>query len=411
MNRIIENKKLSGEISAITSKSYAHRAIFCGALARGESVIEIHDLSKDIEASLNAVKSLGVSLKKIGNKFYFDPPEKFSGPVTLDVNESGSTLRFLLPVIATLGLDAKVIRRGSLIGRTNSVYFEEFPKHGVHIREDGDSIYLSGKLRDFNFTLPGNISSQFISGLMLASGYCQEDFNIRLTNETESKPYIDMTIDVMKNFGVDVIENENFYTCKGKFSPINYVVEKDWSNALFFLVAGVKVLGLNKNSVQGDRKALEFLKDLGYVNISKDEFQLNKIRDGKKNVLLDAKNMPDAVPILSIMAALSNTDTEVINTRRLRLKESDRVKSTVDMLENLGVEVKLNEDSFSFRGVEKFKAEKINSYNDHRIAMAASIAATFADGPIIINDSQCVEKSYKNFFDDFKSLGGKTNVI
>ena len=411
MNSIIENKKLSGEISAITSKSYAHRAIFCGALARGESVIEIHDLSKDIEASLNAVKVLGVSLKKIGNKFYFDPPEKFSGPVTIDVNESGSTLRFLLPVLAALGLEAKIIRRGSLVGRTNSVYFHEFPKHGVEIKEVGDTIYLRGKLRDFNFTLPGNISSQFISGLMLASGYCQEDFNIRLTNETESKPYIDMTIDVMKNFGVDVIENENFYTCKGKFSPVNYVVEKDWSNALFFLAAGVKVLGLNKNSVQGDRKALEFLKDLGYVNISKDEFQLKKINDAKKKVILDAKNMPDAVPILSIVAAHSNTETEVINIKRLRLKESDRVKSTIDMLRNLGVQVKLFEDSFSFMGVEKLKSAKVNTYNDHRIAMAASIAATFADGPITMNDSQCVEKSYKNFFCDFKSLGGKTNVI
>ena len=411
MNRIIENKNLSGEISAITSKSYAHRAIFCGALAGGESVIEIYDLSKDIEASLNAVKSLGVDVKKIGNKFYFAPPEKFEGPVTLDVNESGSTLRFLLPVISVLGLDAKVIRRGSLIGRTNSVYFEEFPKHGVEIREEGDSIYLSGKLKDFNFTLPGNISSQFISGLMLASGLCQEDFNIRLTSETESKPYIQMTIDVMKNFGVEVSEDKNSYTCMGKFSPINYVVEKDWSNALFFLAAGVKVKGLNKNSVQGDRKALEFLKDLGYVNISKDEFKLKKINDAKKKVTLDAKNIPDAVPILSVVAAHSNTETEVINIKRLRLKESDRVKSTVEMLENLGVKVKLFEDSFSFRGVENFKSAKVNTYNDHRIAMAASIAATFADGPITINDSQCVEKSYKNFFRDFRSLGGKTNVI
>ena len=411
MNRIIENKKLSGEISAITSKSYAHRAIFCGALASGESVIEIDDLSKDIEASLNAVKALGVRVKKIGNKFYFAPPEKFEGPVTVDVNESGSTLRFLLPVLAALGLEAKVIRRGSLLGRTNSVYFEEFPKHGVEIREEGDSIYLRGKLKDFYFTLPGNISSQFISGLMLASGLCQEDFEIRLTSETESKPYIDITIDVMKNFGVEVIEGKNSYTCREKFSPTNYVVEKDWSNALFFLAVGVRVLGLNKNSIQGDRHALDFLRDLGYENISKDEFKLKKIKDPKKKVILDAKNMPDAVPILSIMVALSNTETEVINIKRLRLKESDRVKSTVEMLENLGVQVELNDDSFSFKGVEKFKSAKINSYNDHRIAMAASIAATFAEGPITINDSQCVEKSYKNFFRDFRSLGGETNVI
>lgn len=411
MNRIIENKKLSGEISAITSKSYAHRAIFCAALAKGESVIEIDALSKDIEASLNAVESLGVRIKKIENKFYINPPKKFLGSVTVDVFESGSTLRFLLPVLATLGLDAKVIRRGSLVGRTNSVYFEEFPKHGVKVYEEGDSIYLRGKLRDFNFSLPGNISSQFISGLMLASGFCHEDFNIKLTSEIESKPYIDITLDVMKNFGVEVIEGKNSYTCKGEFVARDYVVEKDWSNALFFLVSGVELKGLNKNSAQGDRKALEFLNDLGYVNISKDEFQLKKVKDGKKNIILDAKNIPDAVPILSIMAALSNTHTEVINIKRLRLKESDRVKSTVEMLENLGVQVKLNEDSFSFRGVEKFKSTRINSYNDHRIAMSASIAATFAEGPITINDSQCVEKSYTNFYEDFKSLGGKTNVI
>ena len=411
MNRIIENKKLSGEVFAITSKSYAHRAIFCSALAKGESVIEIDELSKDIEASLNAAKSLGVRIKKIGNKFYINPPKKFLGPVTVDVFESGTTLRFLLPVIVRLGLEAKIIRRGSLVGRTNSVYFEEFPKHGVNIYEERDSIYLSGKLRDFNFTLPGNISSQFISGFMLASGFCHEDFNIKLTTEIESKPYIDMTLDVMKNFGVEVIEGKNSYTCKGEFVARDYVVEKDWSNALFFLASGVELKGLNKNSAQGDRKALEFLNDLGYVNISKDEFQLKKVKDGKKNIILDAKNIPDAVPILSIMAALSNTHTEVINIKRLRLKESDRVKSTVEMLENLGVQVKLNEDSFSFRGVEKFKSGKINSYNDHRIAMAASIAATFAEGPITINDSQCVEKSYTNFYEDFKSLGGKTNVI
>ena len=246
---------------------------------------------------------------------------------------------------------------------------------------------------------------------MLASGLCQEDFNIRLTSETESKPYIQMTIDVMKNFGVEVSEDKNSYTCMGKFVARDYVVEKDWSNALFFLAAGVKVLGLNKNSVQGDRKALEFLKDLGYVNISKDEFQLKKINDAKKKVTLDAKNIPDAVPILSVVAAHSNSETEVINIKRLRLKESDRVKSIIDMLENLGVKVKLFEDSFSFRGVKNFKSAKVNTYNDHRIAMAASIAAIFADGPITINDSQCVEKSYKNFFEDFKSLGGKTNVI
>lgn len=411
MNRIIENKKLSGEISGITSKSYAHRAIFCAAIAKGKSIIEISDLSKDIEASINVVKSLGVEVIKKDSKFYINPLKFYKSPVTFDVNESGTTLRFLLPIVATLGLDAKIIRRGSLINRTNSVYFHEFPKHGVDIYEKGDMIFVSGKLKDYNFTLPANISSQFISGFMIASGFYGEDFNIKITTERESKPYIDMTIDIMKKFGSCVIEKKSGYICRGKFKAIDYVVEKDWSNALFFLASGVKVKGLDKNSKQGDRKAIEIFRDLGYKNILKDEFQFKRVKDPKKKIIIDAKNMPDAVPILSVLAAASNTETEVINIKRLKLKESDRVKSTVEMLNNLGVDVNLREESFSFSGIEKFKSAKIDSHKDHRIAMASSIAATFAEGPIIINNSDCVEKSYKNFFKDFKSLGGISNVL
>lgn len=411
MNRVIKNKKLSGEISGITSKSYAHRTIFCAAIARGNSIIEISDLSKDIEASINVIKSLGVEVIKKENKFYINPPKTYKNQVTLDVNESGTTLRFLLPIVATLGIDAKIIRRGSLINRTNSVYFHEFPKHGVDIYEKDDAIFVRGKLKDYNFTLPANISSQFVSGFMIASGFYGEDFKIKITTEMESKPYIDMTIDIMEKFGSCVIEGEREYICRGKFKAIDYVVEKDWSNALFFLASGVKVKGLDKNSKQGDRRAIEIFRALGYENISKEDFQFKRAKAPEKKIIIDSKNMPDAVPILSVLAAASNTETEVVNIKRLKLKESDRVKSTVEMLNNLGVDVKLKENSFTFRGIEKFKGVKIDSHKDHRIAMTASIAATFAEGPITINNSDCVEKSYKNFFKDFKSLGGISYVL
>ena len=411
MNRVIENKKLSGQILGISSKSYAHRAIFCAALSEGESILEIEDLSKDIESSLNCIKSLGVSVKKKDSKFYIKAPEKFNKNVSIDVGESGTSLRFILPIVAGLGIDAEIIRRGSLISRTNEVYFDLFPKHGVSIEEKNEKIFVNGKLRDFNFKLPANISSQFISGLMLASASSDSDYNIELTTDIESKSYIQMTIDVMEKFGAKIEKVNNFFKCSGKLCSQNYIVEKDWSNALFFLAAGVEVLGLNKNSIQADKKSLKYFFELGLENISKEDYKFVKTKEAKDKITIDAKDIPDSIPILAILSALYAKEINIINTKRLKLKESDRVKSTLDMLRNLGVESQVYEDSFSFKGVRSFKSCEIHSYNDHRIAMSAAIAATFADGPITILDSECVKKSYKNFYEDFESLGGVCHVL
>lgn len=411
MNRLIENKKLAGKISAITSKSYAHRAIFCGGLARGKSILEIDHLSKDIEASLNSIEALGVKIERRGKEFHLIPPQEYNKKVTIDVGESGTTLRFIIPILGSLGIQGEIIRRGSLIGRTNSVYFDLLPQHGILIREEGEKVFISGKLRDYKFELPGNISSQFISGLMLASGGVDQDLNIKLTTETESKPYIEMTMDVMRKFGVDVKEDKNFYYSYGSFIGQDYIVEKDWSNSLFFLASGVEVTGLNKSSIQGDMKALKYFKELGLENISKDSYQFVKKNEAKEKIIIDAKNIPDTIPILSVLSAKYGKDVEVINIERLKLKESDRVESTIEMLENLGVKVSLKENSFSFEGIKEFNPCRINSFNDHRIAMSASIAAGFANGPIEIIDSECVEKSYREFYKDLASLGGENHVL
>lgn len=410
VNRLIENKKLYGKISGITSKSYAHRAIFCAALSRGGSILEIDNLSKDIEASLNVVKSLGVRVSSEANKFHINPPEEYNKKALIDVGESGSTLRFILPILGALGIDAEVIRRGSLVTRTNSVYFDLFPKHGVSIKEVGEKILISGKITYYNFEVPGNISSQFISGLLLAGGSGQ-DCTIKLTSERESKPYIDMTIDVMDKFGVKVLEDKNTYSSRGRFVGQDYIVEKDWSNALFFLVAGVEVRYLNKSSIQGDKEALRYFNELGLENISDIGYKFIKKKDAKEKIIIDAKNIPDTIPILSVICGVYGKKVEIINIERLKLKESDRVMSTIEMLEKLGIEVCLKENSFSFRGIGKFNSCKINSFNDHRIAMSASIAAGFAKGPIEIIDSECVEKSYKEFYKDLASLGGQNHVL
>lgn len=411
MNRLVENKKLKGEIPGITSKSYAHRAIFCAGLAKGKSILEIDNLSKDIEASLNSMEALGVKVERDGNKFLISPPEEFNKRARIDVGESGTTLRFILPILGALGIESEVIRRGSLVGRTNSIYYDLLPKHGVSIREEKEKIFISGKLKDYKFELPGNISSQFISGLMLASGGAEEVCEIKLTTERESKPYIDMTIDVMEKFGVKVEENENSYNYRGSFIGQDYIVEKDWSNALFFLASGVEVKGLNKDSIQGDKKALKYFEDLGLTNISNNYYKFIKKKEAKDKIIIDAKNIPDTIPILSVLGGIYGNEIEVVNIERLKLKESDRIKSTVEMLERSGIRVSLKEESFSFNGIGEFNSCEIDSYNDHRIAMSAAIAAGFAKGPIKILDSECVEKSYKDFYKDLESLGGENHVL
>lgn len=410
MDRIIYNSKLNGSIRAITSKSFAHRAIFCALLAKEESRLIINDLSQDIESSLNAIEKLGAKIIVNGNNYRIIPPKSYKDNIKINVSESGTSLRFLIPIIAILGLNAKIIRKGTLISRSNSVYFDLLPRHGVSIKENGDSILLSGKLRGFDFSVRGDISSQFISGLLIACGFTEDPIKINLLTHLESKPYVDMTIDVMEKFGVKVLFKENSYFSKEVLKSF-LEVEGDWSNSLFFLGTGVEVLGLNKDSVQGDKMALNYLKTLSYENVSSRGYKLEKIGNEEKARILDAKDMPDTVPILAVFSALSKSHTKVINIKRLALKESNRIKSTIEMLERFGVKVIEDENSFSFYGIETLKGCEINSYNDHRIAMAAAIGATFADGPVIIKNSQSVEKSYKNFFEDFKSLGGRADVI
>lgn len=411
MNVIVKNDKLSGCIDGISSKSYAHRAIFCAVLSKKSTTLIIDTLSEDIIAAINVVRDMGSDVELSKNILKINPPKEFNNNLVLNVGESGTTLRFLIPTLAVLGISAKIIRSGSLINRTNEVYFNLFPKYNIDIYEKDESIYIRGKLFANTYEVKGDVSSQFISGLLIALASLNKKSKIIIKNNLESKPYVDMTIDVLREFGANVLEEDNSYTVVGEYTNNYYEVEKDWSNALFFLCAEVSVLGLNKKSKQADIMAIEYLKNLGYENISKDNILLKKINKAKDIRIIDASNMPDSVPVLSMISALTKGYTKVINIKRLRLKESDRVKSTIELLTRLGVDVEEKEDYFSFYGVKEFKSCKINSYNDHRIAMTAAVAATYSNKEVEIVNAESVNKSYINFFDDFRKLGGKIDVL
>lgn len=410
MNIVVYPKKISGSINGISSKSYAQRAIFISALSKGVSFLKIDTISDDIKRALDTIKSLGCEIDLDENIYKIKPPNIYKSN-TYNVGESGTTLRFLIPIISVLGLNGKIIREGSLINRPNDIYFDLIPSHGAFIKEDNEYIIQSGSIKEGIYELDGDISSQFISGLLIALSYLEKESKIIVNKELQSRDYVNMTIAILEKFGVEIIKDKNIYTIKNTPKGTKYIVEKDWSNALFFLAAGVEVIGLNKNSKQGDKEALLFLEDLGFFNISKDEFKLEKINKEKDIRILDAKNIPDTVPILCILSAITKGYTKVINTKRLKIKESNRVKSTIEMLRNLGVDVVEYSDSFSFNSVDEFKECKINSYNDHRIAMSATIASNFSKGKIEILGAESVNKSYVNFYEDFKNLGGEIDVI
>lgn len=411
MNICVKNKKLSGSIDTISSKSHAQRAIFAAILARGKSHIKIDTISKDIESAINVAKNISCNVYYENKILSIDSSKKFPIEVVIDINESGTSLRFLLSILAVLNIKAKIIRRGSLINRNNDVLINLLKSSGVYIKENGEFIYIDGRLKNGFYNLRGDVSSQFVSSLLIALSYFKEKSSISLLKNLESRPYVDVTIDVLKNFSGNVIENKESFIINGPLVPCKYEVERDWSNALFFIVCGVNVLSLNLESKQADAKAMDFIRDLGYENISEDGVKIFKVRNSKKKRILDARHMPDAIPILSIMAAKEKGFTKIINIERLRLKESDRVKSTVELLNKLGVDAKLVNNSIEFNSVEKFKSARINSYNDHRIAMSAIIAATFSKSEVIVDGVSCIDKSYPNFLESFRALGGDYNVI
>ncbi|WP_346876306.1 MULTISPECIES: 3-phosphoshikimate 1-carboxyvinyltransferase [unclassified Clostridium] len=415
---IIKPKLLKGNIVVPSSKSLGHRGIIAAALSRGISRVDNIQLSKDIEATMEIMKELGAVVNIEDQNLYIDGRKMFSYEKKLDLRcrESGSTLRFLIPLALTKDGDYIFHGEGKLISRPLEPYYEIFEEKGIKYsrEEDGLPLKVSGKLTSGTYRVRGDISSQFITGLLFSLPILEGNSRIQITTKLESKGYIDLTLDTLKDFGIE-IENNNYkeFNIRGaqKYNSRNYYVEGDYSQGAFFLVAGalgssIVCSGLNKDSLQGDKVILDILEAMG-CNVEESEEGI-KVKPSKtKGIEIDASNCPDLVPVLTVLASLSEGETKIVNAKRLRIKECDRLHAITKELNKLGANIIELEDSLIISGVNELKGGEVDSHNDHRIVMALAIAATRANGDVIINNPSAVEKSYPNFFKDYFKLGGE----
>lgn len=401
MTLTITPGRLSGAITPPASKSQTHRVIIAAALSGGNSRISNVSGSLDITATLNCMAAMGaawqepdprtVAVSGIG-------ADRKPAAGIMDCGESGSTLRFLIPVSLAVCGGGTFRGHGRLMERPQTPYFELFDQKGIAYRQQGDTLTVTGRLTPGTYALPGDVSSQFITGLMYALPLLEGDSEIVLTTRLESSGYVDMTIDALRQFGVTVVPTETGWRIPGNqvYQAKAAAVEPDFSQAGFYYAAAgmgnpVEITGMNPQSVQGDRMVLDYMKKL----------------DGTGEVILDVRECPDLVPPLAVRAALRDGEiTRIVNAGRLRIKESDRLASVTQVLTALGAKVQEQPDSLTIYGVDVLRGGvTVDSWNDHRIAMMAGIAATCCREPVTITGAESVRKSYPGFWDDLRTLG------
>lgn len=410
--------KPNGEISAIASKSDAHRAIICSALADVKTKVHISHISKDIEATLSCIKRMGADFVKRNSIYEILPITKVTQNVVLDCGESGSTLRFLLPILAALGCGATFVGSGRLPERPMGLIVDLLKAHGNSFSSSKLPITVSGKTENGVFDIAGNVSSQFISGLLFALPLLKRESIIRLTSNLQSSAYVSMTVDTLKRFGINIAERENEFVVNATesfTSPKEYVVEGDWSNAAFFMVLGaiggdVKIRNLNLDSHQSDKMILDVL-SLAGVNYVISENEIAIAKSEIKPFDFDVSQSPDLFPVLSILASASNGKSTLYNAGRLRIKESDRIKTTKELILNIGGSAEETDDSLIIYGSGKLRGGTVDSYNDHRIAMSAFCASAICENDVILKDAKAIDKSYPSFMEDFEKIGGVFDVI
>lgn len=401
----ISPSTLRGTVSIPASKSCAHRAIICAALANGESRLTGVTMSKDIEATISAMTALGASFEINGSTVTVRGTNGGIDCADIDCNESGSTLRFVIPIAAAMGIKTVFRGKGRLPQRPIDIYKRELSSHGITFISENMPYEISGRLSGGTFRVEGNVSSQFITGLLFALPLAENDSEIVLTSHLESRPYVDITLDILKRFGISVDETENGFIIKGgqTYAPHSEPVEGDYSQAAFFYVANalgsqVDIQNLLPESVQGDRRIVDIIG--------------RTVENGKiVGYSEDCSDVPDLVPVLSVLGAYGSKPSLIYNAERLRIKESDRLAACADMLNNLGGNVTVTSDGLDIQPVEKLHGGIIDSFGDHRIVMAAAVAALRCDGDVIIKGAEAAEKSYPDFFRDYIMLGGKADVI
>ncbi len=407
----------SGETDVIPSKSAAHRLLICAALSDEPTEIICPAESLDIAATARCLGGLGAQIT-IRDGVYSVSPVKKRDEASLSCGESGSTLRFLIPVAAALGGNVTFTGEGRLPERPVSPLVNCLVSRGASIDYDGTlPLTTHGGLRGGRFTLPGNVSSQFISGLIFALPLLSEDSEIDITEKIESLSYIKMTLDAVSTFGIKAEMQSNKIIIPGnqKYrSPGRLTVEGDWSNAAFWLCLGalsedgITVQGLKSDSIQGDRAVLDILSRFG-AEVTRGKTGITVRKKPLSAVRIDASEIPDLVPVLSVVAAVANGETRITGAARLRIKESDRIESTVNMLHSLGADAEATHDGIRIFGKKRLSGGDVNSANDHRIAMSAAIAAAVSDGAVNILGAEAVRKSYGDFYEKYSALGAVVN--
>ena len=389
MDITIQPRSLRGDITIIPSKSQAHRLLICAAFADAPTILHCPETNRDMDATAGCLNALGAQIEKTKTGYTVAPVRHTPDKAELNCHDSGSTLRFLLPVAGALGVDTTFHMEGRLPQRPLSPMWEEMERMGcILTRPTTNTIRCTGKLKAGHYRIDGSVSSQYITGLLLALSLLDAPSELEITGKIESRPYIQLTNDALSLFGADP-EHPGAVRFH---SPGNLTVEGDWSNGAFFLAANelgsdLNIQGLKSDSSQGDRAAAELLPRL--------------LQDTQ---MVDAGDIPDLVPILSVVAACKN-GAEFTNIRRLRLKESDRVASVIAMITALGGRAEADENTLHVFGTG-LTGGTVDSVNDHRIAMSAAIAATVCKEPVTILGADCVKKSYPKFFEEYRRLGG-----
>ncbi|MDY2637661.1 MAG: 3-phosphoshikimate 1-carboxyvinyltransferase [Phascolarctobacterium sp.] len=423
--------KLQGTVVAPSSKSMGHREIICAALACGTSIIDNISMSKDIEATMRCLKAINVAVDEIPSMIEGRKALQISGtghPMaaadSVDCGESGSTLRFFLPLGANLNCPLTFTGHGKLVSRPLQAYYDIFDEKFIQYFNDNGNlpVTVNGRLTPGTYKLPGDVSSQFVSGLLFALPLLSGDSVIEITSSLESSAYVDMTINCLAKFGVQ-IENEGGqhrrYLVKGKqcYQAQDSQVEGDWSQAAFWTVGGslgtsVTCEGVNVNSLQGDQAVVSIMERMGAA-LKQDANSVTVTGGATKATVIDAANCPDIIPVLTVLAAVSEGTTKIINAGRLRIKECDRLAAMTSELNKMGAAITEEPEGLTIVGKpDGLKGGvTVDTWNDHRIAMSLAIAAQKCREPIILTGAESVAKSYPTFWEDYKSVGGLVEEV
>ncbi len=424
MNMLISPSTLEGTISIPGSKSMAHRALICAGLADGTSKISNLPTSQDILATIGCLKALGATIEMNRNCAVVGGtrPQDLSKPVHLDARESGSTLRFLIPIAASGPEEVTFTGKSSLLSRPMGIYADLFVDLDLPFSQSGEAITFHGPIPGGLFTIPGDVSSQFISGLLLASVLMEEPVEIAVLPPYQSRSYTGLTVQMMQTFGVhvDMPTTNGYKVADGQsYVPCDYVVEGDWSQMAFFGVYGaikstITCTSLEKDSLQGDKVILSLLEKAGASVDWNGSDTVTVCPNGLKPQTIDLADCPDLFPALAVLAACTPGETIFTHTARLRLKESDRIAAMENALKKWGVEISSTDDEVRVQGKSSYEQPEmveIDCCNDHRIAMAMAIFGLCAGSESTLIGAECVAKSYPDFFEALASLKAKVKSV